>query len=149
MSALFTHGVRYEFLVTNPISKVRCSSARLREPDVLTPQEFRALLHHLPLREQAMVMLAGSTGLRRFEMFALRWSDLCSRTMQVHITKAIVRNHVGNCKTPASRKPVPLHQTVLDVLSEWRSQSMYPDDGDFLFPSIRLNGSQPLFPIWS
>jgi integrase len=146
MSAIFTHGIRHEFISLNPISKVRCSAARLREPDVLTPDEFRALLCRLPLREQAMVALAGSTGLRRSEMFALRWSDVCLQTMQVFVTKGIVRNHVGNAKTPASRKPVPLHQSVLGTLLEWRSRSPYRDDGDYLFPSLRLNGRQPLFP---
>ena len=49
MSAVFTHGIRHEFITLNPISKVRCSAARLREPDVLTPEEFRMLLFHLPL----------------------------------------------------------------------------------------------------
>lgn len=146
MSAVFTHGIRHEFITTNPISKVRCSAARLRDPDVLSPDEFRSLLPQLPLREKAMVMLAGSTGLRRSEMFALRWSDLCFVTMQVFVTKAVVRNHFGKVKTPASRKPVPLHQSVLDCLLHWRSESMYQGQGDFLFPSIRLNGTQPLFP---
>lgn len=146
MSAIFTHGIRYEWITQNPISKVRCSSIRLREPDVLSPDEYRSLLPELGLRERAMVMLAGSTGLRRSEMFALRWSDLCFGTMQVYVTKAIVRNHVGSCKTPASRKPVPLHDSVLTVLRDWRSQSMYQAEGDYLFPSVRLNGTQPLFP---
>jgi site-specific recombinase XerD len=146
MSAIFTHGIRHEFIALNPISKVRCSAARLREPDVLTPDEFRALLRHLPLRERAMVTLAGSTGLRRSEMFALHWSDVCIRTMQVYVTKGIVRNHLGNAKTPASRKPVPLHRTVSSLLSQWRSESLYPADSDYLFPSIRKNGTQPLFP---
>jgi len=93
-----------------------------------------------------MAVLAGSTGLRRSEMFALRWSDFCFQTMQVFVTKSIVRNHIGPCKTPASRKPVPLHSTVLIVLLEWRSQSFFRNDDDFLFPSIRLNGAQPLLP---
>lgn len=146
MSAVFTHGIRHEFITTNPISKVRTSAARLREPDVLTPEEFRALLPHLPLRERAMVMLAGSTGLRRSEMFALRWSDVCQVTFQVFVTKGIVRNHMGDVKTPASRKPVPLHPSVLAALNDWRSSSPYGENGDFLFPSVRLKGTQPLFP---
>ena len=95
MSAVFNHGIRYEWIATNPISKVRCSAERLREPDVLSPVEFRSLLPLLPLRECAMVMLVGATGLRRSEMFALRWSDICSETMQVYITKGIVRNRLG------------------------------------------------------
>lgn len=49
-------------------------------------------------------------------------------------------------KTEASRKPVPLHASVIEALGEWRSSSPYRDDGDFLFPSIRLEGKQPLSP---
>jgi hypothetical protein len=62
MSALYSHAVRHEWILHNPISNVRTSAKRLREPDVLTPGEFRALLKELPLRERAAVMLAGSTG---------------------------------------------------------------------------------------
>lgn len=145
-SAMFTHAIRHEFISQNPISKVRCSSARLREPDILTPEEFRSLLPELPLRECAMVMLAGATGLRRSEMFALLWSDICFETMQVFVTKGVVRNHIGNAKTEASRRPVPLHDAVLRVLEKWRGVSDYRAGSDFLFPSIRLNGTQPLFP---
>ena len=76
MSAVWSHGIRHERISFNPISKVRCSAKRLRELDVLTPGEFQALLRELPLRERVMVMIAGSTGLRRSELFALRWSDV-------------------------------------------------------------------------
>jgi hypothetical protein len=62
MSAVFNHAIRYEWMHHNPITKVRASAKRLREPDVLTPAEFAALVYELPLREKAMVMLAGSTG---------------------------------------------------------------------------------------
>ena len=147
MSALFSHAIRYEWITFNPITKVRTSAVRLREPDVLTPDEFSGrFLPKLPLRERTMVMLAGSTGLRRSEMFALRWSDLCLVTMQVSVTRAVVRNRFGDVKTPASRKPVPLHVSVCRMLAEWRSKSLYRDDSDFLFPSIRLNGAAPLMP---
>jgi integrase len=146
MSAVYSHGIRHEWITFNPISKVRCSAKRLREPDVLTPGEFQALLRELPLRERVMVMIAGSTGLRRSEMFALRWSDVNFFTMEIAVTRSCVRNHFGNTKTEASRKPVPLHKSVCDVLAEWRGVSLYNTDADFLFPSLRMNGTQPLMP---
>lgn len=55
----------------SPFTKVRASAKRLREPDVLTPAEFARLLGELALRERTMVILAGSTGLRRSELGAL------------------------------------------------------------------------------
>ncbi len=146
MSAVYSHGIRHEWISFNPISKVRCSAKRLREPDVLTPSEFQALLRELPSRERAAVMLAGSTGLRRSELFALRWSDVNFFTMEVAVTRSCVRNHFGDTKTEASRKPVPLHDSVSKVLAEWRSASLYKSDEDFLFPSLRMNGTQPLMP---
>jgi len=146
MSAVWSHGIRHEWMTFNPISKVRTSAKRLREPDVLTPSEFQALLKELPLRERASVMLAGSTGLRRSELFALRWSDVNFFTMEVAVTRSCVRNHFGETKTDASRKPVPLHPSVQDVLVEWHGGSLYNGDEDFLFPSLRMNGQQPLTP---
>lgn len=146
MSAVFTHGIRYEWITLNPISKVRCSAIRQREPDVLSPDEFRSILPHLQLRERAMVMLVGSTGLRRSEMFGLKWSNVDMVTMQVAVTRSVVRNRLGKVKTRASLKPVPLHATVCVVLNEWRKTSLYGGDGDFVFPSIRLLGKRPLTP---
>ena len=146
MSAIWSHGIRHEWFTFNPITKVRTSAKRLREPDVLTPAEFQALLKKLPLRERAAVMLAGSTGLRRSELFALRWSDINFFTMEVAVTRSVVWNHFGDTKTEASRKPVPLHESVQAVLAEWRGESPYNTDADFLFPSVRKNGTQPMMP---
>ncbi|WP_370561243.1 tyrosine-type recombinase/integrase [Edaphobacter albus] len=60
----------------NSVTKVRTSTKRLREPDVAAPVEFASLITELDLRERAMVMLAGSSGLRGSELVALTWSDL-------------------------------------------------------------------------
>lgn len=146
MSAVYSHGIRHEWISFNPISKVRCSAKRLREPDVLTPGEFQALLPELPLRERVMVMMAGSTGLRRSELFALRWSDVNFFTLEIAVTRSCVRNHFGKTKTEASHKPVPLHESVCEALTEWRGASLYKSDDDFLFPSLRMNGTQPILP---
>jgi integrase len=81
LSALYNHAIRYEWLTFNPISRVRTSSKRLRDKDVLTPEEFQRLAEQLSVRDRAMVLLAGSSGLHRSEMIALTWSDLDARTM--------------------------------------------------------------------
>ncbi len=120
MSAVFTHAKRYDMIQTNPIEGVRCSSKRMRTPDVLTPDEFKSLLNELPQRERVMVMLVGTTGLRRSELIALTWHDVDFNALQVDINKSCVRAHIGATKTAASSKPVPLLRAVADSLLEWR-----------------------------
>ena len=47
MSAAFNHAIRHEWITFNPIGELRCLFKRLREPEVLTPGEFRILLKEL------------------------------------------------------------------------------------------------------
>jgi hypothetical protein len=112
MSALFNHAIRHEWTLTNPITQVRCSAKRLRIPDVLTPAEFQALFSRLEQRDRAMVLLAGSTGLRRSELVALTWGDLAFDRSEITIRRSRVRQWFGEPKTEASRKPVPLYASV-------------------------------------
>jgi integrase len=145
-SVLYSHAIRYEWLTFNPISKVRTSSKPLREKDVLSPEEFRALLGELSVRDRAMVLLAGSTGLRRSEMIALTWADVNAITLEVTVLRSCVRNRFGDGKNAASRRPVPLHPLVLESLLEWKRESLYNADADFAFASIRLKGKKPMGP---
>jgi hypothetical protein len=46
----------------------------------------------------------------------------------------------------APDRSVPLHPHVLEILLEWKKESVYKAGGDFPFPSIRRNGKQPLSP---
>ena len=68
LSCLYNHAIRHEWLTFNPIGRVRTSQKRLRDKDVLTPEEFQNLAQELSVRDRAMVLLVGSTGLRRSEM---------------------------------------------------------------------------------
>jgi len=54
---LYNHAIRYEWLTFNPISRVRTSQKRLRDKDVLMPEEFQRLVQQLNVRDRAMVLL--------------------------------------------------------------------------------------------
>jgi integrase len=61
MSVLFNHACRYEFFDRNPIRLVRQSAKRKTAPNVLAPNEIKALLDALELREKTLVLLAASS----------------------------------------------------------------------------------------
>src|SRR3984893_17229104 len=73
MSLLFNHGRRHDLCDRNPIQWVRQSAKRRTAPDILTSNEVQRLLVSLRFRERTLVLLAVTTGLRRSELFALKW----------------------------------------------------------------------------
>ena len=84
MSLLFNHGRRYELCDRNPIQWVRQSAKRRTAPDILTSNEAKTLLANLRFREHTLVLLAVTTGLRRSELFALKWKDVDFENKQLH-----------------------------------------------------------------
>jgi site-specific recombinase XerC len=65
---------------------------------VLTPEKFQNLVTQLSVRDRAMVLLAGSTGLRRSELIALTWADVNTTTLEVNVLRSCVRNRFGKTK---------------------------------------------------
>lgn len=79
-------------------------------------------------------------------MIALTWHDVDFSNLQIAINKSCVHGQIGETKTTASAKPVPLHPDVAQVLSDWQQVTEYKEGSDFLFPSIRANGQVPVWP---
>lgn len=146
MSALFHHAMRYEWLDANPIKLVRQSAKRERTPDVLELEELRLLLTKLELRERTLVLLDAATGLRVSELLALRWEDVGFETLELRVTRSIWHQVVGDCKTEASAKPVPLDSYMAEDLLRWQRMSPYPMPSDWVFASPTMKGMQPYWP---
>ncbi len=146
MSAVFNHAMRYEWLDSNPIKLVRQSAKRERTPDVLELAELQLLLSNLDVRERTLVLLDAATGLRVSELLALRWEDVDFKTLELRVTRSIWHQVVGNCKTEASAKPVPLDSYLAEDLLEWRRTSPYPMSHDWVFASPTMKGKQPYWP---
>lgn len=143
MSLLFNHGRRHDLCERNPIEWVRQSAKRRTSPDILTTNEVRNLLANLRFRERTLVLLAVTTGLRRSEIFALKWKDVDNEAKQIHVTRSIVQNVVGICKTESSQKPVPAHDDLVETLQQWRVQTRYKSQEDWLFASPVHQGRWP------
>lgn len=147
MHALFNHAIRYEWVKqqANPITRVRQSAKRERIPDVLEVAEFQALLAELTLRDRVLVILDAITGLRRSELAGLKWGDIDFEALEISVTRSVVHQVVGRCKTEASRKPVPLEPAVADDLWLWKQTTAYSRPEDWVFASVIKKGKQPLW----
>ena len=88
---------------------------------MLTPDEFHALLAELTAEPyRTMVILAGCLGLGRSEIVGLKWADIDWGEAVLSVQRGVVHCHVGNPKTLARRKPIPLAPELLTVLREHR-----------------------------
>jgi integrase len=146
MSALFTHAMRYEWTDKNPIRLVRQSAKRERVPDVLELWEVQLLLSKLGVRERTLALLDAGTGLRVSELLALRWRDVDFENLELNVTRSIWHQVIGDCKTEASAKPVPLDSYMAEDLLRWRRQSDYTGLDDYIFASETMRGKQPFWP---
>jgi integrase len=148
MSVLFNHAIRHEWLEQgrNPILLVRQSAKRQRIPEWLEPEELTALLSQLDQCFRLMVFLDAVTGLRRSELLALKWGDVEFENLQIIVQRSIYGNVVGNCKTEASKKPVPMDPILAAELWAWKQHSSYNQPHDWVFASPRTKGKNPYWP---
>lgn len=143
MSVLFNHARRYDLFAGNPISLVRQSAKRQKIPEVLGVDELRRLLQVLNPRERTLVLMAAGTGLRMSELFGLKWKDVDFQSSQLSVTRSIVNQVIGPCKTEASQKPVPLDSCLAKALHGWRRRTRFRGPDDWVFASPHTRGSKP------
>lgn len=146
MHVIFAHACRHEWLIKNPISLVRQSAKRKKTPDVLDAGELRKLLAELHNPARVLVFLTAATGLRISEAMGLKWSDVDFDAGELQLTRAIVHQHVGEMKTEASQKPVPMDSVLATALHDWRKQTPYRHPEDWVFASPKMKGRQPYWP---
>ncbi|MGB6835201.1 MAG: site-specific integrase, partial [Candidatus Acidiferrum sp.] len=87
-----------------------------------------------------------ATGLRVSEALGLKWTDVDFAAGEIRLSRAVVHQHVGDMKTEASQKPVPMDGALLDALQDWSRQAPYRQMGDWVFASPDMDGKQPYWP---
>lgn len=145
MSVVFNHAIRHDLYDRNPITSVRQSAKRRATPCVLGSAEIQAMLAELTGVNHLLVLLAASTGLRQSELFALKWKDLDFESKQASVTRSIVHQVVGKCKTETSQKPVPLDSRLIEELQKWRRETGYRSSEDWVFASPLSDGKRPFW----
>jgi integrase len=148
MSVLFNHAIRQEWLEQgrNPILLVRQSAKRQRIPAWLEPEELRALLSQLDWCFRVMVFLVAATGLRRSELLALKWCDVEFDHLQIRVQRSIYMNVLGDCRTEASKRPVPMDPILAAELWTWKQHCSYNQPHDWVVASPRTKGKAPYWP---
>lgn len=126
---------------TNPAVGCKLPPKKAREMQVLTQNEIIRFLHQA--KEECcyeLFLLGLSTGMRRGEILALKWSDLNFKTGELHIERQvyIIRAEIiiSTPKTKASVRTVILPPSLLKTLGAYKKTV----DSEWMFPSPKDNG---------
>jgi integrase len=145
LSALFSHAIRNEqYTKLNPISSVRQSAVRERDPDILTIEELQATIARIDSPAiRLMVLVAATTAIRRSELRGLKWADVDFEGLCLQLRRGLFRKEQTAMKTKASRKPVPILPELAEAVQTWRKETPYPADIDWVFASPYTEGKRP------
>ena len=132
LSAILRTAVKWGHLKENPATGVDLPALRTVKPKwALTVAQARALLEELGPLARTMVGVALLTGLRRGELFALRWKVLTDGQMMVQ--EAVYEGSFGTPKTEAGVRALPLSAGAAQLLTEWRSKAKRTGPEDLVF----------------
>jgi integrase len=73
----------------------------------------------------------------------LKWSDIDWENGQIHIRRGWSKGKETDGKNVSSMTQVPMHPVLAQCLLDWRKESLYFEDSDWVFASIKAKGKIP------
>ena len=134
LSAVLRTGVQWGYLPENPAGGLALPKLRTVRPKwALTESQAALLVQALPPLPRTMIAMALATGLRRGELFALRWSSIDEDSGVIRVTEAVYEGSFGSPKTAAGTRNVPLPPQALELLAEWKADVYGGDPSSLVF----------------
>jgi integrase len=156
-SLLYAHALRHKLITggkeINPFRHprteggVRCIAVSDYEATVVAPEQMIDMLEFLNTpttqMEWTLALLHAVTAMRPEEGFALKWRDIDWVQNQINISRAWSKGAETKGKNNLALAPVPMHPVLANFLRQWRAQSPYWKDEDWIFPSLTSDGRIP------
>jgi integrase len=124
LSAILRTAVKWGHLSDNSARGVDLPTLKTVKPKwALTIRQGSALLKVLPPLARTMVGLALMTGVRRGELFALRWKNVSLEERHVTVDEAVYEGSFGTPKSSAGLRRVPLSEATVRLMMEWKERA--------------------------
>jgi len=134
LSAVLRTAVKWGHLSENPARGLDLPKLKTIRPKwILTTEEAQRLLLALEPMAKTMVGLVLFTGLRRGELFALRWKSVDEPARCLTISEGVYEGHFDSPKTAAGIRRIPLSDPALKLLVDWKSQAKRTDAESLVF----------------
>lgn len=155
MSQIFKHAQRHELIPssldkdgrpTNPVLLARSESGSSYEAIVVDPEEMMVILRELDTPETRLewmlALLHAATALRPEEAFGLKWIDIDWKKSLINIGRGWSKGKQTAGKNKISMTQVAMHPALAEALQQWRRETVYGRDSDWVFASRRARGGE-------
>jgi integrase len=89
--------------------------------------QVRMLAEALPEQHKSMVLAAVLTGLRRGELFALRWGAVDFERKLISVRESVYEGQFNTPKTRSSVRTIPMGEALKEILLRLRGKNAAPD----------------------
>lgn len=130
LDTIFSYAVKHGYCKVNPAKKVELPKIAKKKKTLPTEadlQKFMQLLASEPIKNQLLVYLAFTAGLRREEIFGLQWGDIDFIKNTVNITRAVV--YIAGepllekgTKSDTSNRTISLPVQVIKMFEEYKAE---------------------------
>lgn len=151
MTIMFNQAMKWEWIpiTLNPMKlvTVKGGTRRKARSRVLSENQFHVLLANIVDRYiQVVAVVSMCLGLRLSEVLALKWSDVNWRDLFITISRGIVQGRIGEVKTEYSGAEAPLDPLLAEILLDWKRETDFAAEEDWIFASPFMAGQMPYFP---
>jgi integrase len=143
MGQVFDHGDVQELEnCRNPVRKVLVPGSEDEDEEVrvLEPEQTWRIVCLLRDPEKTLVLLIAATGLRISEALALQWRHVRFEDHSIRVQQAFRLSEITTTKTKSSKGSVPMCTALAEFLQNWRINSPYHRDSNFVFASENCTG---------
>lgn len=124
--------VRNNLILNNPCKNVTPPKSEKYTPNIYTEEEFAKLLDLVKgTFDEVAILLAGGLGLRRGEVFGLKWSDIDWENKRITIRQTKVRFDKlieKGPKSEAGMRTIAVPDFILNVLREYRKKQGFESE---------------------
>lgn len=142
---ILSYAISQDLVAINVAQGVRVIGRRDEGSKVIvapSKEAVRMLLAAADPDFRIVILFAAATGLRASELHALRWRHINLNEGEVRVeTRVDEFGEEDFTKTAAGLRTVPLGESVVAALSDWRKRSFYSAHSDLVFPG-RCGGYQ-------
>jgi len=129
----------------NPLElvKVKGATKRQKPKRILTYDEWERFIVNVNAEPQrTAIITCMCLGVRREEVWALKWSDFDFIAGTVMIQRTIIG---GKVYERASEALLPLDDSLVQLLLDWHGKSEFNKDSDWVWASPWTAGEMPLY----